>query len=306
MDKKRVVEFLEKRGAKFFVDYPMSRYVSMKVGGIADVLYYPQSVEELVEFLREFKDYKSRLYVLGGGTNVVVREGGIRGVVISLRDIRGMNVTEDGNRFEVEVFAGEPLGLLVKEGMRLGFKKVEKLAGIPGTVGGAIMGNAGLDRKGIGEFVAAIELVTLSGRLKRFERDQLKFSYRNLQLPMRGIIVKALLYFEKGKVETIRKKVIEKITEKTRAQPTGLPSAGSVFKNPPGRKAWKLIDDAGLRGLRLGGVRVSPLHANFIVKEGDATADEFETVVDLIKLRVKKVFGIELEEEVKIIGEKKR
>ncbi len=305
MDTKAVEKYLVEKGAKFYKNYPMRKFVSIKVGGIADILYFPSSIEELSNFLRNFKEFKNRIYLLGSGTNVVIRDGGIRGVVISTKDLKGINVDNNKNNYLIEVLSGEPLASLVKMGMKIGLKGIEKLAGIPGTIGGAVMGNAGLDRKGISEFVEMVEIVTYSGRRRSFQKSELVFEYRKLKLPVKGIIVKVHLSFKRGNPEMIRRKVIEKIKEKALSQPLTYPSAGSIFKNPPGRKAWKLIDDAGLRGLRLGGIRVSTKHANFLIKEGEATAEDVETLVDLIKLRVKRIFGIELEEEIKFIGEKK-
>ncbi len=304
MDKGKIVKYLRERGESFEMDFPMKLFTSIKVGGPADVVYYPASVENLVEFLRTFKEYKNRFYILGEGTNVIIRDGGIRGVVISLRNLRGMEVEKEEKIFTVKVFAGEPLPALVKKGMEFGFKGVEKLAGIPGTVGGAVAGNAGLDKKGIGEFVKEVRIVTFSGRNKFFSKEDLNFSYRALKMPLSGIIVEVTMEFIASNPEKVQEKVIEKVKRKSETQPLNMPSAGSVFKNPPGRKAWKLIDDAGLRGLRLRGARVSEKHANFIVNEKNATARDIETLVDLIKLRVKKVFGIELEEEIKFIGVK--
>lgn len=302
MDKEKIVKYLREKGEKFEMDFPMKFFTSMKVGGPADVVYYPTSVEDLVEFLKTFKEYKNRFYILGEGTNVIVRDGGIRGVVISLKNLRGMEVKKANKNFTIKIIAGEPLPALVKKGMELGFRGVEKLAGIPGTVGGAVAGNAGLDKKGISEFVKGIRIVTFSGRNKVFSKEDLSFSYRMLKMPVTGIIVEVTMEFTASNPEKVKEKVIQKIKSKSEVQPLNIASAGSIFKNPPGRKAWKLIEDAGLRGLRLRGARVSEKHANFIVNEKNATARDIETLVDLIKLRVKKVFGIELEEEIKFIG----
>ena len=304
MDIERIKLYLCREGEKFYEDFPMKQFTSMRVGGKADVVFFPRDIGSLKEFLKEFKEYRRNFYIVGEGTNTVVRDGGVRGIVISTKELRRMEIIDGDKRYMVRVTAGEPLGRIVKKGMTYGFSGVEKLAGIPGSVGGAIAGNAGLDRKGIGEFVKKIRILTFSGRERTFDRSEIKFGYRYTKLPINGIIVEVLLEFPKGKQERIREKVMVNLKRRSDTQPLNAFSAGSVFKNPFGRKAWRLIESAGLKGLRLGGARVSEKHSNFILNERNATADEIETLVDLIKLRVKKIFGIELEEEIKFIGEK--
>ncbi len=305
MEIKEVIRYLKERNYEYLENFPMSQFTSIRVGGRADLIFLPKNEEELINFIKEFRDKNLKITVLGEGTNVIVRDGGIRGVVISLKNLRGIRFVREGNFYLVHVKAGEPLPSLVKKGMTYGLSGIEKLAGIPGSVGGAISGNAGLHRKGIGEFVEEVELVTFYGRRRKFGKDEIEFTYRKTKFPVSGIIVEATLKFPIGDCGKIKEMVLENIKKKSDSQPLNLPSAGSVFKNPAGRKAWKLISDAGLRGLRLGGARISEKHANFIVNEGGATARDIETIIDLVKKRVKKVYGVEMEEEVKIIGEKK-
>jgi UDP-N-acetylmuramate dehydrogenase len=279
-------------------DEPMARHTSLRVGGPADWFVVPMDTDDLQSLLALLDEYEIPFLVVGGGYNLLVRDGGIRGCVISLEKF---DLLEREGEVLVHAGAGVENAALVRFCRDQGLTGLEFLVGIPGRLGGALAMNAGA---GGGEITDSLEtLVTLKGRtLTRWEKSQLVFGYRFLSLEQGEIIFKASFRLTKDDPEAIRGR-IESLLEKRRAtQQVGYPNAGSFFKNPPDGPAWRCIDGAGMRGVRVGGAEVSTVHANFLVNRGGASAADFLALAARVKQKVREQSGVELIEEVKIVG----
>lgn len=280
-------------------DEPMSRHTSLRVGGPADLFYEPADLDDLETALSILAEEGIPYLVVGGGYNMLVRDGGIRGCVISLKRFTSM-VPLPGARLEVG--AGVTNSALTRFAAEHCLGGIEFLCKIPGTFGGAITMNAGAHG---GETMQRIEtLTTISGgQMLTRKAGEFSFGYRYLQLKPGEIVVGARLRLEPAERRVIEERMVEFISQRSGTQRVAFPNAGSFFKNPQGESAWKLIDAAGMRGKTVGGAQVSEAHANFLVNIGNARAADFLTLAALVKLRVKETSGIELEEEVRLVGE---
>ncbi len=277
---------------------PMARHTSLRVGGPADWFVAPTDTKDLQGLLTLLADYEIPFLVIGGGYNLLVRDGGFRGCVISLEKFDWL---ERKGESLVHAGAGAENAALARFCRDTGLTGLEFLVGIPGRVGGALAMNAGA---GGGEITDSLEtLVTLKGSaVTELKREQLVFGYRFLQLDPGEIILGASFRLSQGVTEEIRGRM-ESLLEKRRAtQQVGYPNAGSFFKNPAEGPAWRFIDAAGMRGARVGGAEVSSVHANFLVNRGGATAADFLALASRVKEAVRQQSGIELEEEVRIVG----
>jgi UDP-N-acetylmuramate dehydrogenase len=281
-------------------DAPMKEFTSMKVGGPADTLLFPENVEELRKVVQYARRKKVPLLILGKGTNLIIRDKGVRGWVVNLT--RGFRkIQTEGDVVEAE--AGVPLQRLVQFSIRKGFTGLEPFFGIPGTVGGGLAMNAGAWGAELKDVLLSMTLMKEDGELVERSRSRLRFSYRRLALPPRWIILKGRFHLKKGEKEEILKRVKSFSDMRKKKQPLEYPSAGSIFKNPKEGPAGKWIEEAGLKGFQIGKARISERHANFIVNLGKAKAEE---VIQLMEAAEKKVFeekGISLEREVKVVGE---
>lgn len=280
-------------------DESMARHTSLKVGGPADFFVTPVDRDDLGALLALLAETGTTHLVVGGGYNLLVRDGGIRGVVISLARLEEMTLLA-GKR--VLVGAGVTNRRLVQFLRDRGLGGLEFLCGIPGTVGGALAMNAGAHGGAVLDHVE--ELVTIrDGKVLQTGRDGLHYGYRLLMLAPGEIIVGATFRLEPADPEQIGARIADYLERRATSQKIGFPNAGSFFKNPAGEAAWRLIDGAGLRGERVGGAQVSEAHANFLVNRGDATAGDFLALAARIKDVVRQITGIALEEEVRIVGE---
>src|SRR4030042_2028120 len=269
---------------KVLFDAPMRQFTSMKVGGSADSLFFPRNVDELKKVVRYSRRKKIPLLVLGKGTNLVVRDKGVRGWVVNLT--QGMKkIRMDGEIVEAE--AGLPLQRLVQFSIQKGLTGLEPFFGIPGTVGGGLAMNAGAWGAELKDVLLSVTLMREDGEVMERSRQRLKFSYRRLDLPVSWIILKGRFQLKKGKKEEILERVKSYSEMRKRTQPLGYPSAGSIFKNPKEGPAGKWIEEAGLKGFRIGQAMISDRHANFIVNLGKATAEE---VIHLIEDGEKKIY----------------
>jgi UDP-N-acetylmuramate dehydrogenase len=277
----------------------MSGLTSLKVGGPADLLAYPVDVDDLLALLTAAHQHGIPVTVVGRGFNTLVRDGGIRGLVVSLARLDGI-VPLDPLRLEVG--AGAWSMDLARVCRDRGLKGLEFLVGIPGSVGGLLAMNAGAHGSTMLGAVESIDTV-LGGERRRYRRAELVFGYRYLRLEPGEIITGAILSLTPESPAAIGR-LMEELQEKRAAsQNVGFPNAGSFFRNPPGAAAWQLIEEAGLRGAAIGGAQVSEVHANFMVNRGGATATDFIRLMEMVKERVRQQSGIELEEEIRIIGE---
>jgi UDP-N-acetylmuramate dehydrogenase len=278
---------------------PLASLTSLQVGGPADVLVIPSDVEDVVHVVRGARLGKIPLTVLGG-TNVVIRDKGIRGIVMSLKALT--NIYEEANQL-VYTQAGVRLPRLMQFALGRELSGMEWAAGIPGTVGGGVVMNAGTRLGEMQNVLKAVDLVTIYGKRKRVEACTLSFMYRKTILP-KGIVVGAWLQLTTAMKGTIQSVTKDYLQYRKTTQPLTLPNAGSVFKNPTGDSAGRLIEAAGLKGLQIGDAQVSTKHANFIVNRGAATAEQVLSLVQKVREQVARKFGVRLQLEWKVIGEK--
>lgn len=281
------------------VNEPLAGHTSLKVGGPADYFATPADLADLEDLLKVVQRLSLPYFVLGGGYNVLIGDGGFRGVVISLKRLNGLAFS--GTR-GVRAEAGVLNQQLVKYATDKGLAGLEFLSCIPGTVGGALSVNAGAHSQSV---VGAVEsLITLqNGRLTETPAASLDFGYRYLNLGPGEIVVAASFTLVKGTPAEIRAKLDEFRRHRQESQKISYPNAGSFFKNPEGQQAWRLIDEAGFRGIRVGGAQVAEAHTNFLVNRGGATAADFVTLAGMIKKKVFERTGIMLQEEVRMLGD---
>ena len=278
---------------------PMSRHTSWRAGGKADLFFIPSSVEDLQAFLREL-DADTPIFWLGVGSNLLVRDGGIRGVVISATSI--LKGLERIDTYLVRAGSGVPCTQLARQCIRWGLGPSEFFAGIPGTVGGALTMNAGAHGGETWERVESVRTIDRSGEIHQRAPAEYSVGYRSVTGPANEWFLEATFRFEPG--VTASMDAMKAMLERRKAtQPLGLPSCGSVFRNPPGDHAARLIEAAGLKGFRIGGAEVSPKHANFIINTGDATATDIEELIEHVRQTVIEQHGVELKHEVRIVGE---
>jgi len=299
---------------------PLKEYTTFKIGGPARYFFVAKNKEDLKNAILWAKKKKLSFFILGGGSNVLFSDKGFNGLVIKLQntqyEIRNTNVIAG---------AGVPLQKLVLEAVKKGLSGLENLVGIPGTLGGAIWGNAGAFGREIGDLVEEVKVLDVGGsklEVKKLKKEDCKFGYRNSIFKRRKnwIILEATLKLEKGNKKEIEEKIKEILKLRNEKQPLEFPSAGSVFKNVPIEKVPKkiqekfkekikngflpagvLIEAVGLKGFQIGGAKISEKHANFIVNTGEAKARDVLELIELIKKRVKKKFKIELKEEIVLV-----
>ena len=282
---------------------PMSNHTSLRMGGPADVYAIPSDALSLISINLNLIKSNLPFFPLGGGTNVLVRDGGMEGVVLSTRLFKKIkSLQEDSASVLVSVEAGALLLQLIHFAKENGYSGIEGLAGIPGTVGGAIFGNAGAFGYEIKDVLTAVQIMDAEDGIKTLSADAISFGYRSSDIPPGSVILSAEMKLMKDKEESVAARVENFLRMKRERQPLWEPSAGCVFKNPTGESAGKLIDAAGCKGARIGDVEVSSIHANFFINRGRAKASDFIRLMDIVSQRVKKRYGVILEPEIKIIG----
>lgn len=296
-------QFREVAAGKVLFDEPMSLHTSMRAGGRADVLFFPAGCDELVRAVQFLIRSGVPFCPAGNGTNLIVRDGGYRGVVICFQELRETSWSETGPIRTMRALAGTSLRELVSLSVKKGLSGLEFCAGIPGSIGGALRMNAGAFGREMKDIVASLQVINGSGRIKRMTRDDLRFSYRNLELPPGALIVSGELVLEPASREAVSVRVREIMELRASKHPLNYPNSGSIFKNPPGAPAGRLIERCGLKGFRVGDAAVSELHGNFIINLANATARDITSLIDKIKKDVLAQTGVALETEVKIIGE---
>jgi UDP-N-acetylmuramate dehydrogenase len=298
-------ELLSVCAGNVLFDEPMRKHTSFRVGGKADVLAYPRDRDDLDRLLGFLKDRGLPYYILGKGTNVLVKDGGIRGAVINLT--RGFKdvalIKENGENALIRADTGVSLSDLLAYSVRAGLSGLEFAAGIPGTVGGALVMNAGTKHGSMNDITNSITVISPLGKISRLKRMDLRFAYRKLELGEGDVILEAVFELKKAPTEEIRNRVNSNISHKRSTQPLNQPSAGCIFKNPKGYYAGQLIEESGLKGYRIGDAMISHVHGNFIVNVGEAKACDILNLMDLIEHRIKENSGITLKPEIQIIGE---
>lgn len=283
-------------------DEPLALHTTWKIGGPADVLLIPQNKEQLVAAIKLFKEYAVPWSVLGRGSNMLVSDKGIRGVTLKL------GKALDFARFEGDqVIAGGAKSFVTLSVLagKEGLTGLEFAGGIPGSVGGAVYMNAGAHGSDVSRILLWAEVLLPDGELAIMQKDQLAYSYRHSRLQMEpGIVTEAVFQLAKGDRKEIAAAMAAYKDRRLRTQPLQLATAGSVFRNPEGGYAAQLIEQAGLKGLRSGAAEVSPLHANFIVNTGQATAQDVLTLIEQVQDTVERKFGVRLVPEVLVTGER--
>jgi UDP-N-acetylmuramate dehydrogenase len=299
-------------GGRVRFGVPMAALTSFRIGGPADVLVEPQSEEELKDIIQWATRENLPYMPLGGGTNLLVRDGGIRGVVILMGGRwAGVDWRMQAGRVALTAQAGVQTRRICAMALRHGWDGTHFALGIPGTLGGAILMNAGTRSGCMADILKSVSVMTPEGMLISLERKAIRSGYRRIDLPSSvlgaasgpPVVVSATLILAPGERDAIRRRAVAVMKRRAAGQPARKPSAGCVFRNPKAMAAGQLIDRCGLKGMTIGGARVSSRHANFIVNDGDATADDVLALMSLIKEAVLRRCGVELIPEVRIVGE---
>jgi UDP-N-acetylmuramate dehydrogenase len=280
----------------------MKRYTSMKVGGPVPFLVYPRDEGDVVATVKWLRREGLPVRFLGNGTNVIVADRGIMAGLIRVTRMRRLRFTSVEGKTTVEAGGGFPLKSLIKECARRGYSGLEKLYGIPGTVGGAVKMNAGSFGVTVTDSLASVRLVDADGAIRTLKKEEMKFGYRTSSIRMGEGVLEAAFDLVSEDPARIRNDMDYVWQQRLLKHPMNLPSAGSIFKNTGPMPCWKHIDLAGLRGLRIGGAAVCEKHANFIVNTGNATAAEVRELIDTVKKGVRERTGVLLEEEVELWG----
>ena len=288
---------------KIIYNEPMKKHTSFKIGGNADFFVSVKTIEELKQALFYAKQKHIPTTIIGNGTNILVSDSGIRGIVIKI-DIQKFDLKEENDYIEISVGSGNKMMALATQLKKQEISGFEQLSGIPGTIGGAIYMNAGAYGKEMKDIVVSTRCMNMKGEIIELSNEEQKFEYRSSVFNTKEyIILEAKLKLKKGKKEDIELQMNEYLNQRKEKQPLEYPSAGSTFKRQEGIITAKLIDECGLKGYKIGGAMVSEKHAGFIVNTGDATAKDVLELIKYVKDEVYKKYGVKIEEEVKIVGE---
>ncbi|MDW7652434.1 MAG: UDP-N-acetylmuramate dehydrogenase [Bacillota bacterium] len=291
-------ELTAKIGGPVRTGEPLSRYTSFKIGGPADLYVEPETTAELVAVLTVLRQKGIPWFILGSGTNLLVNDRGYRGAVLRLGG-DFCRTAYDGP--VVEAGAAVKLAVLARDAGRRGLAGLEFAAGIPGSVGGALVMNAGAHGGAVSDCLLEAVVLDRDLELHRLAHDALGLSYRKSSLPPESVVCSVKLGLKPGNKEALEEKSREYLAFRRDRQPRQ-PNAGSIFKNPPSDAAGRLIEAAGLKGHRSGGAKISEVHANFIVNCGEATAEDVLSLIETAKASVVKQFGVTLELEVRLLG----
>lgn len=281
------------------LNYNLAHLTWLKVGGAADILFKPEDLEDLCEFLKQNAAILP-VTVLGAGSNVIIRDAGIEGIVIKLG--RGFTDIEFAENGDLSVGAACLNFNLAKFALNNSIANFEFLVGIPGTVGGGVAMNAGAYGNEFKDIVTQVQAVDKKGRVHEIDAKDITFIYRGNDLPKELVITRVNFRSEKGDAELIKSKMDEINKARFETQPITEKTGGSTFANPIGHKAWQLIDEAGLRGQTIGGASMSEKHCNFMINNGEATASDMEELGEFVRKKVRQNSGIELEWEIKRLG----
>ncbi len=282
---------------------PMMKHTSLRIGGPADLFVIPRNLSSLKNILSVLNRKKIPFFIIGAGTNILTKDGGIDGVVISLASFKKIETLSE-NKMNVRVYVetGTPLQRLVNFSKEKGCSGIEGLAGIPGSVGGAICGNAGAFGYEMKDVLISVSLMSNEGNVKNQGAETMNFGYRRSGISPADVLLSAEILLNKDDKKHVSAKIEDFLKRKWESQPLSEPSAGCIFKNPPMSSAGKLIEEAGCKGMRMGGIEVSSTHANFFINKGKAKAVDFIRLMEEVTQRVKEKFQVILEPEIKIVG----
>lgn len=287
--------YLRDRNIKYKKNQPLSEYTTLRIGGTAKLIVFPKE-KDILELLEVIKNEGARYFIIGGGSNLLISDRGYDGVIINTKEMNSINL----NNGLLTVSAGVSLARAVIFSVKRGLAGLEGLIGIPGTVGGALFGNAGSFGYEIKDCLQDVDFVDENLKLKTLKASELNFTYRSSGLPPNNLIVSARFKLTRDN-QNLLERIKEFIEKKRETQPIRELSAGCVFKNPEGISAGYLIDKAGLKGMRIGDIMISSVHANYFINVGKGTASDFLKLMELVKERVFKVFGVELKPEIRIL-----
>jgi len=294
----RLIDRLPTVRGEYVPDFDLARVTWFKVGGPAEVLFRPADTDDLVSFLTR-RPLDLPVTVIGVGSNLLVRDGGVPGVVVRLgRAFAGIKT----RGVEFEAGAGAMAIQVARAALDAGAEGLEFLSGIPGTVGGSVRMNAGAYGVEVKDVTLRVRVVDGMGKVRDLAAADVGFSYRSTRIPGDWIVVSATLHGRPGRRDDIARRMEHIQRERETTQPLRIATGGSTFKNPPGAKAWELIERAGCRGLRRGGAMVSEKHCNFLINTGQATATDLEELGEEIRRRVRETAGVDLEWEIRRIG----
>jgi UDP-N-acetylmuramate dehydrogenase len=279
---------------------PMKNHTSFKVGGPADILLLPKTPSQIGNAVKLCSKYGINFYIMGNGSNLIVRDGGYRGVIIKLSRLN--NVSADGEYLKAE--AGAALSTAAMEALKYSLKGMEFASGIPGTVGGAVTMNAGAYGPEMKDIVNYAIVMDMMGNQFKLTKEELDLSYRNSIIQKKNyIVLEAVFKLEKGNYDEIKNLMNDLNRRRAEKQPLNYPSAGSTFKRPIGHYAGKLIEDAGLKGMSNGGASISEKHAGFVINHDNATAKDVLGLISKVQKTINEKYNVALEPEVRIIGE---
>ncbi|NLY72212.1 MAG: UDP-N-acetylmuramate dehydrogenase [Tissierellia bacterium] len=294
-----IIELLEKEAIEYKLNEPLKNHCSFKIGGPARLLLLPKTVEEIQILVRALEG--TRYMVLGNGSNVLFRDNGYDGVILKLAS-NFSDYRIEGDR--VIASSGVLLSVISRKAALKGLKGMEFATGIPGTLGGGVIMNAGAYDGELKDVVRSVLLMDKKGEIFRLTREEMNFGYRDSLAQREGyLVVEVELGLEEGDYQEIWDRIDELSIKRWSRQPLEFPSGGSTFKRPPGYYAGKLIEDAGLKGLRFRGAQVSSKHSGFLINVDNASCEDVRTLIRMVQRRVKEDFGVELETELRLISD---
>lgn len=299
-----LLKFIDKD--KILKDEPMALHTSFKIGGKADFLVKPSTEDEIISILKFSKENDIPVFILGNGSNILVRDGGIRGITIK-PNLQDISIFENDDDVDIIVGAGYPVAKLSRIVSQKEIAGLEFLSGIPGTIGGAVKMNAGAYGSEMKDCVVETKYMDYDGNIYIINADEHEFGYRRSIFSKKEVIIlETKLKLNYGEKEIIDNKINEITEQRKQKQPITMPSAGSVFKRGDGFVTARLIDECGLKGFSIGGAEVSTMHAGFVVNKGNATANDVIELIEYVKNKVKEKYNVDLELEVLIVGEDRR
>ncbi|WP_088043895.1 UDP-N-acetylmuramate dehydrogenase [Bacillus sp. EAC] len=289
--------------SSLLINEPLANHTTMKIGGAADYLVIPKNINEIKEIIKLANEYEINVTVIGRGSNLLVSDNGIEGIVIKISDCLDHI---DLNGTKVIVGAGYSVIRLATQISRKGLTGLEFASGIPGSVGGAVYMNAGAHQSDFSKITTRANILFQDGTIEWLSNDQLEFSYRTsiLQKKRKGFVLEAELQLEEGTKEVSTALMQKNKDYRRETQPWNYPCAGSIFRNPLPEYAGNLIEKANLKGYQIGGAKISEMHGNFIVNAGNATSKDVLQLIDFIKKTILEKFNVILETEVEIVGKK--
>lgn len=292
-------EINNKTASLCFINESLKKHTTYGIGGPADLMIFPKSKQDLIKVIEIINENKIQLTILGSGSNVLVSDNGIRGAVISLKNSL-KQIEVDDNILYAE--CGTMLGKIVKHAVKNNLIGLENLNGVPGTLGGALIMNAGAWGGEISENLIHVEVINSKSEIQKIQKKDLNFSYRQSSFNKDDILLSAKFNLKKADKDIIKENFIEAQSGRKKSQPLNKRSAGSLFKNPKNNSAGKLLDEAGLKGFSIGDAKISEKHANFFINDGDATSKDMLMLIKKAHKEVKDKFNVNLSLEVKLMG----